>query len=518
MAELSNRLPRSLYRAEQVRQLDALAIDKYDIPAFKLMQAAGAATFDEILEAWPQVQQLVIFTGAGNNAGDGFVIAALAQSAGLQVQLIELAERSKFTGAAAQALQQAADMNIATTVFAEQTDILPASSQTTVIVDALLGTGLDRTVQGAYAAAIAAMNASDWPVVAVDIPSGLNADTGALMGCAVQAELTVTFIAMKIGLLTGAAGDVIGRLVFASLDIPEQVYRTDSAPTPVATRLDINSVGEYLPTRRRTAHKGDHGHVVLLGGDQQLGGAIIMAAEAAARAGAGLVSVITRSCHRPALLARRPEVMVLGTEDDNFSAEALLAKASVIVIGPGLGRSGWSRDMLQLALGSQRKHDTPLVVDADGLQLLAERRDAGANKIRNNWILTPHPGEAGELLGIKSSAVQADRVTAVQQLVAQWGGSCLLKGYGSLIADSENLYLSTEGNPGMGSGGMGDVLAGLIAGLVAQGLPLTRALNCAVCVHGEAADLAASRDGQRGLLASDLFPFIRQLLNPPARH
>ncbi len=516
MAELSSRLPRQLYSAEQVRQLDALAIARPGNSGLKLMQAAGAATFAEITETWPQLQQLIIFTGAGNNAGDGFVIATLARAAGLQVQLVELADPSKLQGAAAQARQQAEAAGVSATAFAVGALNLSEQVQQTVIVDALLGTGLARAVEGDYAAAIQLINDSLCPVVAVDIPSGLSADTGMVMGSAVNAQLTVTFIGLKIGLLTGAAGDFVGRLVFASLDVPEQVYRADEAPGPLATRLDIHTVGKYLPARRATAHKGDFGHVLLIGGDAQYGGAIMLAAEAAARAGAGLVSVITRSAHRNGLLARRPEVMVLGTEDEGYAPDGLLQRASVIVIGPGLGRSRWSRQQLQLALAAQRQRGVPLVVDADGLQLLAERREENSSVARANWILTPHPGEAAALLGCSNADVQADRVQAVTRLVKLWGGYCLLKGFGSLTAGSHSLALCSEGNAGMATGGMGDVLSGLIAGLVAQGLSLQDALNCAVCVHGEAADLAAGQFGQRGLLASDLFPFIRQLLNPHA--
>ena len=241
-----------------------------------------------------------------------------------------------------------------------------------------------------------------------------------------------------------------------------------------------------------------------------------MAAEAAMRVGAGLVSVLTRSQHRVGILARRPELMVAGTEDDDVNPAALIAKASVIVVGPGLGTNEWSRTQLQRSLAAQIQQDIPLVIDADGLNLLAEKDQSSSTMTkRDNWILTPHPGEAARLLHQSRDDISADRFSAVKSLQEKWGGNCLLKGHGSLIADDsdvERIYLCSEGNPGMATAGMGDVLAGLIAGLVAQGLPLARALRAAVCIHGEAADIAAD-SGQRGMLATDLLPHVRQLVN-----
>ncbi|MCG8413445.1 MAG: NAD(P)H-hydrate dehydratase, partial [Pseudomonadales bacterium] len=280
----------------------------------------------------------------------------------------------------------------------------------------------------------------------------------------------------------------------------------------------ILNASKQLGRRATAAHKGDFGHVVIVGGDYGFGGAALMAAETALRSGAGLVSVITRSQHRSAMLARRPELMVAGSEDESHDMTALLQKANVIVVGPGLGRGEWSRAQLQACLGAQLHNNIPLVIDADGLNLLAERDqgDTNATQIkRDNWILTPHPGEAARLLQCENAEVAQDRFAAVQMLQEKWGGHCLLKGHGSLIAnkgDNERVYLCSEGNPGMATGGMGDVLAGLIGGLVAQRLELARALRAAVCIHGEAADLAA-QSGERGLIATDLLPHIRQLVN-----
>ncbi|MEX2468574.1 MAG: NAD(P)H-hydrate dehydratase [Pseudohongiellaceae bacterium] len=518
MADFTTRLPRALYLAEQVRELDRLAIERFDIPGFTLMQAAGAAAFTLLRETWPQVQRLVVFAGSGNNAGDGFIIARLGAEAGLQVSIIQVGNTDNLQGAAAEAHARAVDKGVPMLTLAELRAAPQHDSPNTVAVDALLGTGLDRQVAGDYASAIELLNERDWPVLAVDIPSGLAADTGQPLGSAVVAEVTVTFIGMKFGLLTGRAREFAGRVYFDSLDVPEGVHTGDDSPRPVARRIDINDTARYLPARRAASHKGDNGHVLVLGGDHRYGGAVIMAAEAAARAGAGLVSVLTRSAHREAALARRPELMVMGTEDSDRQPAVLLAKADAIVIGPGLGRDAWARELLQLALAEQRARGIPLVLDADALHLLAERADANAPTKRDNWILTPHPGEAAVLLGSDAAAIQADRLAAVSALAAKWGGACLLKGSGSLIAgpgEARPLFLCSEGNPGMGTGGMGDILSGVVGALLAQGLALTEALCCAVCIHGEAADLAAAEGGERGLLATDLLPHIRELVNLP---
>ena len=278
-----------------------------------------------------------------------------------------------------------------------------------------------------------------------------------------------------------------------------------------------------LAPRAIASHKGSHGHVLVIGGDSSFGGAVIMAAEAALRSGAGLVSVITRSCHQSALLARTPEVMVLGTEDDNANINDLILRATAIVIGPGLGRGSWARGLMRKALSTQISAGTPLILDADALHLLAEKREQGAagkgtGIKRCNWILTPHPGEAAALLNISISEVQQDRYAAVCQLNEIWGGICLLKGSGSLICAGEKprqeIFLCSEGNAGMATGGMGDVLSGIVGSLVAQGNSLENSLCAGACIHGEAADLSMQADGQRGMMATDLMPYIRQLVNP----
>jgi hydroxyethylthiazole kinase-like uncharacterized protein yjeF len=523
VSDYRTRLPRDLYTAAEVRLLDKITIEQFGIPGFTLMQSAASIAFNKLMEKWPQTRHVQVFAGAGNNAGDGYLLASLAKVQGLSTEVITLSDPEKLQGDAKLAAQWAVKQQVVITHFSDFDVEHEKDHAHPVVVDALLGIGLDRKVTGNYAKAIEFINKADRPVLAIDIPSGLSADTGACLGVAVKANVTVTFIGLKQGLLTNQAGDYVGELIFHRLDVPDQVFTSESSPKPAAQRIDINSTSAMLAPREAASHKGSHGHVLVIGGDSSFGGAVIMAAEAAVRSGAGLVSVITRSAHRPALLARRPEVMVLGTEDDNTNIDDLISKATTIVIGPGLGRGSWARCLMQKALYAQISADRPLVIDADALYLLAEKREQGSAEKgtgikRDNWILTPHPGEAAALLNRSISEIQGDRYAAVRQLNATWGGVCLLKGSGSLICTAEKsqqkLFLCSEGNAGMATGGMGDVLSGIVGSLVAQGNSLESSLCAGVCIHGEAADLSMQADGQRGMAATDLMPFIRQLVNP----
>ncbi len=512
---MTNQLPRALYCAAQVRELDRLVMEELGIDDFELMQRAGSAVLSRLREYWPRARSLIVFVGAGNNGGDGHVIAALAAAQGLAAQIVYPSAPGNPVGAAAQAKAMAVERNVHMCSLAQLRS--RRWQDFDIVVDALLGTGLNRDISEEWLEAIDWINGAGRPVVAVDIPSGLHADTGTPMGGVVRADLTVTFIGLKRGLFTHQGPDFAGELVFESLAAPPRHRPGKALPAAAVTRVDIDFCGRLLPRRRASAHKGSNGHVLLLGGDYGTGGAVILAAEAALRGGAGLVTVVTRSAHRPALLARRPEVMVVGTEDERVDLPALFDRASNIVIGPGLGRGEWSINLLRAALTAHSARDIPLLMDADALRLLAARAVAGIELPGKNWILTPHPGEAAALLETDIASVQRDRFAAVAELQRRYGGCCLLKGVGSLICEpggAGRLKLCSEGNPSMAAGGMGDALCGIIAALHAQGLSLERSLCCAVCVHGEAADLAVAGGAERGLVAADLMPFIRQLVNP----
>jgi ADP-dependent NAD(P)H-hydrate dehydratase / NAD(P)H-hydrate epimerase len=495
--------PRELWSAAQVRELDRRAIEGHGIAGRELMERAGAFALDALMRRWPASRSLTVICGAGNNGGDGYVVARLARRAGFSVRTLAVADPEALRGDAALAC---ADYR------REGGEIIPWDGAGDPggdgpLVDALLGTGLARELSGAFRAAVESINAAGRPVIALDIPSGLHADTGRIMGVAVRAHLTTCFIGLKLGLYTGRGPACAGTVEFSNLGTPGAL---DRGMDPAARRLDAGALADWLPRRARDAHKGHYGHVLVIGGDEGMGGAVRLAAEAALRAGAGLVSVATRPAHVGAILAARPELMCHGVN----GAEALrapLARASVLAVGPGLGRAPWARDLLAAALES----GLPCVLDADALNLLSEAATLPGN---HRWVLTPHPGEAGRLLGSDAAAVERDRPAAARALRARYGGVVVLKGAGTLVCGAgTSLWLCDRGNPGMASGGMGDVLTGLIAGLAAQLADLERAACAGVLIHALAADDAA-RGGERGLVAGDLLDALRPWVNPADAH
>ncbi|MGR8930805.1 MAG: NAD(P)H-hydrate dehydratase [Gammaproteobacteria bacterium] len=480
----------AVYRVSQIREAERVAIEKLHMPGLQLMQSAGLAAFNALRQHWPDEKRITVFCGVGNNAGDGYVVARLALQEGFTVWLYSVASIDDLQGDALMSYQDFLKAGGHAKPFAAKSKVEG------IIVDAMLGTGLNRPVSDDYAIAIQFINASKLPVLAVDVPSGLHADSGNVLGCAVRADVTVTFIALKCGLFTGDAANHCGEIACSSLNVPESVLTSLPRAASILTKSP-------LPSRPRSAHKGYFGHVLLIGGNSGYSGAIRLAGEAALRSGAGLVSIATRAAHSAFLNIGRPELMCHGVEYP-AQLQPLLEKANSVVIGPGLGQDDWAQALLSLVMASDRR----CVLDADALNLLGQHTSK-----RDNWVLTPHPGEAARLLDCTTRDIGIDRFAAIKKLQAQYGGICVLKGAGSLIADQHEIFIATTGNPGMATGGMGDVLSGVIGGLLAQNLQAMEAVRLAVYVHGEAADLAATESGERGMLASDLFPKIRELLN-----
>ncbi len=511
------RLPTELYSAEQVKQLDSAAIKDLSLSGMELMRRAGRAAFFRLKEYWPEAKRITVLAGPGNNGGDGFILAAMAARQGLSVQVVQVGDEERAGEEAARARKHALEAGVELRYFGAALPVPKGSLGTKVerqafkkeemaaadvLVDALLGTGLRGEVRPEHAAAIRVINEAPQPVLALDIPSGLCADTGHILGEAVRAGCTVSFIALKKGLLTGAGPDCTGELHLAGLDVPQQVF---SSFKPAAWRLDWQQLAVLLPPRQRGAHKGDFGHLLVLGGDAGMPGAALLAARAALRTGAGLVSVATRREHAAALAGACPEAMVSGA-DSGQDTESLLERATAVVIGPGLGRGAWGEQLLQRALKAGR----PLVLDADALNLMAAKGITPPKP----FIITPHPGEAARLLGWETSRVQADRFAAVQALREKLGGgTVILKGAGTLVCDNRDISVCPYGNPGMATGGMGDTLSGILGALLAQGLGPGAAARLGACIHSRAADLAAAL-GERGLMASDLLPHLRRLVNP----
>ena len=494
-------LPESLYAAAGVRELDRRTIEDFDVPGYTLMCRAGAATFHALDRRWPE-RPLKVICGAGNNAGDGYVIARLALEAGRQVDVIALLEPDRLGGDALTAAQDYADAGGVVGPWPADIGGGSADDDPPLIVDALLGTGLDRDVGGRFAEAVTAINAAPGPVVAVDIPSGMQADTGRVMGVAVSADLTVTFVGMKAGLLTGRGPALCGEILFDDLGAP--IAASEGVPLR-ARRITSTEIRRCLPPRPADAHKGLSGHVLVIGGGPGMPGAARLAGEAALRAGAGLVSVATIPEHVAVIAAARPELMCAGVRDAADLA-TLFERASVIALGPGLGQSDWAGAVADAALAS----GLPVVLDADGLNLLA-----AAPRNRPDWVLTPHPGEAARLLDSDTDTIQRDRFAAVARLAERYGGTAVLKGAGTLVqTGDETPWLCAAGNPGMAVAGMGDVLTGTIAAVAAQCKELGPAARCGVLIHARAGDLAAGTY-RRGMLASDLLGPIRQQVNPP---
>ncbi|MFT5394375.1 MAG: hydroxyethylthiazole kinase-like uncharacterized protein yjeF [Gammaproteobacteria bacterium] len=487
-----------LYGAAQVQALDRAAITRYHIPGAVLMERAGASAYREMLARWPSAQDVHVVCGPGNNGGDGFVVARLAALDGLNVSVHTVGALDRLS---AEAKAMYAQMR---TAGVTPLEVLPGFTQQAfegaqVIVDALFGIGLTRTVSGLFRHAVDAINASPAPVIALDIPSGLHADTGARLGAAVEATLVVTYIGRKLGLLTGDGPQCCAEVVFDDLALPRALFEEVHE---LAQRIDQRVLTGLSP-RGRGSHKGSHGHVLVVGGDVGYSGAVRLASEAALRSGSGLVSVATRASHAPYVNIGRPELMVRGVESvDAF--ESVYERASVVAIGPGLGTEEWGQMMLAQVLALT----CPLIIDADALNLLARRPSS-----RDDWVLTPHPGEAGRLLGISTAQVQLDRFAAAQEIVTRYGGVCVLKGAGSIIAHAHGPpAVCTAGNPGLASAGTGDVLTGVIASFRAQGWSAYDAACLGVCAHAWAGDLAAIK-GERGMLASDVIAQLRSVVN-----
>lgn len=478
--------------------MDRRTIEEAGVPGYTLMQRAAAVSFRALREQWPEARHIAVLCGAGSNGGDGFEIARLAREAGMQVDVWQFGISPAGTVGARARDAWLVDGGL----IARWPDQGADLSGVDLIIDAIFGTGLSRPPPseiGIAIRAVAEARAVGTGVMAIDIPSGVMADTGCAPGEAIRADVTVTFIGNKLGLFSGCGPEHCGRVVFDPIGV--EVSRFEDI-LPQATLMDPADLLEALPRRPRQTHKGDHGHVLIIGGDQGMSGAALLAARGAQRSGAGLVTVATRASHAGALTAAQPEIMFRPVESP-ADLEPLLARASVVVVGPGLGQDDWG-----LQLWRRVRQHPALIVDADGLNLLARE------PLRNEaWILTPHPGEAARLLGTDNRSLQQDRIGSVKALRARFGGVAVLKGSGTLVAGEGAVRLCSQGNPGMAVGGMGDVLSGIIAGLHAQGLGAMESAAHGVLVHALAGDRAAMA-GERGLSPVDLIAELRAVVNP----
>lgn len=484
-----------LFDTQGARALDRHATALLGGDGYVLMQRAGQAAWRHLLQHWPAAQRISVVCGPGNNGGDGYVLARLAHRSGRTVSVLHLAEHVPGTPLAQRACTDYVAAGGSIGIFPES---LPVGD---VVVDALFGIGLSHAPDAFASALIDAINGQVAPVLALDAPSGLDADCGSAPGKAVIASRTLQFIARHAGLYTGDALEHAGILELDDLQVPDEVL---DGVSPYARLLTQDALTHWLLPRRRNTHKGQSGRALCIGGDHGHGGAILLCAEAALRSGAGLLDVATRETHVAPMLVRRPEAMVHAVESGD-ALQPLLARADAVAIGPGLGQGDWGRALFKLALASGK----PLVLDADALNLMAEAQLASADA-----VLTPHPGEAARLLGTDAASVQRDRFSAARAIAERYRAVTVLKGAGSIVtAPGQVPYVIDAGNPGMAVGGMGDVLTGVVVALRAGGLTAFDAASAGTLLHSSAGDAAAT-DGERGLLPSDLFQHLRRLANP----
>ncbi len=480
------------FDTKSIREIENLAL--LDEGIDRLMEKAGKAIFDHLSQL-DNNKSVIVFCGPGNNGGDGYVTARLAKLAGLNVQVYFTHDPNELPEPALNAYKKCQNVGVSIAKFSNEKEYTAD-----VCIDALLGIGITRDVSGVIADAVKAINLLQAYTICVDVPSGVDSNTGNILGIAVKGDVTITFIANKLGLVTGKGLNYCGLVSVASLDVPLSLYQNVAAVGQIISSVEIKK--KLLP-RVRDSHKGTFGNVLIIGGDEGMAGAVIMAASGALRAGAGKVTVATHPSHAMQITNDRPETIVMPVAKVD-ELQPLLASNDVVVFGPGMRDSSWSNMMWD-----GLDFTGTIILDAGGLRLLAKDQ-----KKNNNWILTPHPGEAADLLNISNNAISQDRYHAARSIANEYGGCVVLKGAGSIVCTVDSpYYICTNGNPGMASAGMGDVLSGIIAGIAVNGLDNLISTKLGVLIHALAGDMAAASH-QRGLLAMDLMPHIRKLVNP----
>lgn len=499
----------SAYSALQVLNNEGLVARGQRLPMYELMLRAGTAAFTELRDRWPHVESILVISGKGNNGGDGFIVARLAHLANINVSVLITCEPENIKGDALTAYQAMLDAGV-TQVSTKNVleDIGHFSGD--VIVDALFGIGFYGTLNGSMQQLVKGINAHKACVLSIDIPSGLCSTTGFVsQNNAVIADVTVTFIVYKQGLLSGQAANFVGDLRLAEIGLGN-VF-TEMVKSDVSYQITNPLLNDVSPLKNRlnTSHKGTIGQVLCVGGGEGMPGAIRLASEATLRCGAALVSVCCHKSNRSMVFNGRPELMLAPSTVNQLANATMMTKANVLLIGPGLGQTAWSKALFDFlityVITNKQKR---LVIDADGLALLAR-----TEYYCERWILTPHPKEAANLLGCDVASIEANRFAAVKEIVKKYGGICILKGSGTLISDGNQTVINSTGNAGMASGGMGDVLSGVVAAFALQASDYFTATCSSVYIHGAAGDIIANKCGQRGMLASDLFMPLQILAN-----
>ena len=499
-----------LYTASETRKIDNLAIKAKGISGYSLMQMAAEFTLDVILREFSPVEELIIFCSKGKNSGDGFLLGSFAKEFGLEVTIVMSNTSNVLKGVSRKAFEEMKDAKVKI-ISTKSVEKLKVSNKA-VIVDALIGTGLKGNLRKNIKESILALNklGVKLPVLSLDIPSGVNPDTGDADDIAVYADITATFVAQKRGCFTSLGKKFSGEIIYSDLEIPKNLFSKITSTSYVVDYEDSISKVVY---REQDAHKGHFGNVVIVGGDRGLGGAGLLSSRAAVYSGAGLTSLVTRPEHVSASLVSCPEVMVKGV-DSGQDLEEYLVNPDVIAIGPGLGQSAWSEQMIQRVFWEAEKRDVSVIMDADALNLLTKLKLS--SNLPKRLILTPHPGEAARLLNTSVAVIESNRFSAAAKIQKKFNATVVLKGSGTVICHksggTQKWGICDSGNPGMATGGMGDVLTGIIAGLLAQGLTLKEAAEAGVDLHAKAADQASLEFGEAGLTSSDVINELKYLL------
>jgi len=519
-----------LVKAAVMRSLDEEAWQRYGIPGIVLMENAGLSVVQHLLERFwerrPAGRKALILAGPGNNGGDGLVVGRHLYNRGAGVEILLTAAPDLYSGDAAVNLKIVAAAGIPHWVFdAGALDRLAgAIERADLIVDALFGTGFRGVPQEPLASLIRMVNASGKPALAIDLPSGMEADTGAVAGACIKAGLTVTLGLPKLGLYLDPGAGYAGEIVVGDISFPPGLAGDEALDAGQAAfyLIDAPLVAGFIPPRRAADHKGSYGHVAVVGGAVGYTGAVALSASAALRSGAGLVTAVVPASLYPVLAVKLTEAMTRPAPESSgggFARTAgtalgdLFGRATVLAVGPGMGQDPETAVFLHDLLS---RSELPMVIDADALNLLARDRGLLSDPLlaarRKRWVLTPHPGEMSRLLNTSIKEVQADRVGMAMQASQAWGATVVLKGAHTIVAEGGQVLINPTGNPGLATGGTGDVLAGLIAGLLAQGLAPVQAASAGVYIHGLAADRLAAARGMAGLIAGDLLEELPPVL------
>jgi len=502
-----------------MREADRRTIQEIGIPALVLMESAGRAVVQKMVERIEEMSSgsIVIVCGKGGNGGDGLVVLRTLQSLGYDARAVVLASFESLSTEALDNLQAALKLGLpveaAPTTEAWE-DVLSQVAAADVVVDAIFGTGLGEPPRGFYQRVIEDLNSLDALRVALDVPSGLSSDSGAVPGVAFDADLTIALAAPKVCHFVPPASELCGEVEVVEIGIPPRFLESAE---PTLETIEPAALAAAVPRRRRVSHKGTYGHLLILAGSVGKTGAAVMAAEAALRTGVGLVTVASAKSAIPMMAPRLPESMwepLPETESGALSRKAqsrileLLGERSALALGPGLGTDDETAALVREIVAAS---GIPTVVDADGLNALA--RKPRAFPVGRALALTPHPGEAGRLLGSSAKDVESDRLSAVRRLARETKSHVLLKGYRTLVSDPRgNVQVNLTGNPGMATGGTGDVLTGILGALLAQGIDIDEALPLGAHLHGLAGDMAAAAIGETSLIATDLIEKLPEAL------